>query len=279
MSESKRKKSKLQKFLVEHPDCYFCGVGRATTIDHVPPRACFPRGYAPEGFEFPACKECNQGADKNDQIFGMYSMLLDFDESKTSRQDHIERLLELRKGIINNYSEALPDLTTALPLPNQGGSIPPAAIALETNPAFKEASKMMGHKLTHALYMLEMGKILTIRHRFQCNWYQPQWEGTESLTSYFASLLPNETIGDRSNIKPYGDRFRYISGTKQTEDFFMYAAQFGHGLILWGIVCGPNVKVPPEAERLKSAPWTAGACGPGAKTTTPDRPIEGSTLR
>jgi hypothetical protein len=264
MSESKRKKSRQQRFLIEHPDCYFCGgIGRATTIDHVPPRACFPRGYAPEGFEFPACQECNKGADRDDQIFGMYSMLLDFDESKTSRQEHIERLLELRKGIKNNYSDALPDLTSAMLVPNQAGSIPPAAIALETNLAFKEASKMMGWKLTHALYMLETGKILTVRHLFQCNWYQPQWEGTESLTSYFSSLLPNETIGARSNIKPYGDRFRYISGTKETEDFFMYAAQFGHGLILWGIVCGPNTKTP-DPGPLVSAPWSTGACGPGA---------------
>jgi hypothetical protein len=265
MSESKRKMSRQRKLLIEHPDCYFCGgIGRATTIDHVPPRACFPRGYAPEGFEFPACQECNKGADKDDQIFGLYSMLLDFDESKTSQQDHIKRLLELHKGIKNNYPDALPDLATAFPVPNQAGSIPPAAIALETNSVFKAASMTMGKKLTHALYMLEMRKILTTRHRFRCNWYQPQWQGTESLTSYFNSLMPDEKIGTRSNIKPYGDRFRYISGTKETEDFFMYAAQFGRGLVLWGIVCGPNMQVPPEAERLKPAPWIAGACGPRA---------------
>jgi hypothetical protein len=267
MSESKRKKSRQQKFLAEHPECYFCGgVRRATTIDHVPPKACFPDGYAPEGFESPACKECNEGSVKDDQIFGLYSQLLDFDESKMGREDDAKKLRKLKQGIINNYPDALPDQTSAYPL-HQVGSITtpyPAAIVLDTPPAFKEASIMIGRKLTHALYMRETGKILTSSHRFLTGCYQPQRGGTETLTSYFASLLPNTIIGGRSNIKSYGDRFRYISGIKEEEDFLVYAAQFGQGLIVWGIVCGPNIKTP-KAEPLKSAPWTIGACGAGAQ--------------
>src|ERR1019366_444281 len=265
MSDSKLKKSRRQKFCAEHPCCYFCGrVRLETTWDHVPPKACFPQGYAPEGFEFPACKECNKGADREDQIFGFYSMLLDFDESKMSRQDHIERLLDLRKGIINNYPDALPDLATAHALFHEVGSIlSPAAIALDTNPAFKKASKIMGQKLTHALYLRETRRILTADHRFRCMWYQPQQAGTEALTAYFSSLFPNKTVGNRPNIKPYGDRFGYLSGFKEEEDFFMYAAQFGHGLILWGSVCGPSTEMP-EAGPLAPALWSTGLCGPGA---------------
>ena len=147
-------------------------------------------------------------------------MLLDFDESKMSRQDHIERLLDLRKGIINNYPDALPDLATAHALFHEVGSIlSPAAIALDTNPAFKKASKIMGQKLTHALYLRETRRILTADHRFRCMWYQPQQAGTEALTAYFSSLFPNKTVGNRPNIKPYGDRFGYLSGFKEEEDF------------------------------------------------------------
>ncbi len=97
--------------------------------------------------------------------------------------------------------------------------------------------------------------------------YQPQRGGTETLTTFFASLLPNQTIGERSNIKDYGDQFRYISGFKPEQDFFVYAAQFGHGAILWGIVRGPNVPLP-DREPLKSASWIRGACGAGAQVVT-----------
>lgn len=49
-------------------------------------------------------------------------------------------------------------------------------------------------------------------------------------------------------------------------DFFVYAAQFGQGLILWGIMRGANVPLP-DVEPLKSAPWIKGACGFGALVT------------
>jgi hypothetical protein len=274
MSGSKRKKDRHRRILAENPSCYFCGgVRQSTEIDHVPPQACFPKKYVPEGFEFAACKECNEGTAKEDLIFGFYSMLLDFDESKIGREDRVERLGKHRQAIINNYPDALPDLSTAYPLFHQVGLIvAPAAVALDANPGFKDASRTMGQKLTHAVYLRETRRILNADHRFQCFWYQPQQAGTEVLTAYFSSLFPDKTIGNRPNVKPYGDRFGYLSGFKEEEDFFMYAAQFGHGLILWGIVCEQNTKIP-EAGRLASAPWSTGACGPGGNATTPHRPI------
>ena len=47
-------------------------------------------------------------------------------------------------------------------------------------------------------------------------------------------LLPDQTIGGRSNVKNYGERFGYKSGWKEVEDFFVYIAQFGRGLIVLG---------------------------------------------
>lgn len=117
MSEGNLRKTRQQKFLDQNPDCYFCGgVNCATTIDHVPPKACFPDGYAPEGFESPACKACNEGTVKQDQIFGLYSMLLDFDVSKSMREEYRKKIMKLRRAITNNYPEALPDVARAFPV-------------------------------------------------------------------------------------------------------------------------------------------------------------------
>jgi hypothetical protein len=268
MSKLSHEKTRKQRFLALHPFCCFCGGTRhATTIDHVPPQACFPKGYMPESFESPACEECNKESVKQDQIFGLYSMLLDFDESKMKLKKDQNRIAELRQGIANNYPDALPDVTRALPVNRLGSIITPhpVAFSIETTPALKEAIQMTGKKLTHALYLRETGNSLTNLHQFICGAYQPQRDNTQSLTEYFMSLLPNLKVGSRTNIpKEYGDRFRYISGYKDKEDFFSYAAQFGHGIILWGIVCGPGI-TRPNGGPLGMATWYSGACGAGSR--------------
>lgn len=261
---ARRRKRKPQHSL---EFCYFCGgTNPATTRDHVPPKACFPDGFAPEGFEFPACKICNEGTVKQDQIFGMYSMLLDFDESKMSRPEDLAKFQKLKQGVLNNYPDALPDQSMAQPIYHSGAihTLIPSAISVKTTPALKEAIGVMGKKLTHALYLRDSGKILTPEHQFLTSVYQPQSPGTDTLTSYFYSLLPKGAVGARRNIQDYGDRFKYMSGYMADQDFFVFATQFGRGLILWGIVRGPLVQLP-DSGPLKTAPWLRGACGAGAK--------------
>jgi hypothetical protein len=264
MSQAKLRKRRQRKLLDEHADCYFCSVNLATTIDHVPPKACFPPGYMPQDFEFPACTACNGGARKQDEIFGFYSILMDFDEAKMKHEEDRAKLRELRQGIFNNYPEALPDETKAYPLNRMGSIITPrpVAVSIPTPRPLKDAIRVISAKLTHALYFRETAKILTRKHQFQASAYQPQRSETQNLTSCFASLLPNLTVGTRSNIKQYGDRFRYISGYKEEGDFFVYAAQFGHGIVLWGIVCGSGI-TRPSGGPLSSVPWLNGGCGPG----------------
>jgi hypothetical protein len=274
MSDSGGRKNKVQRFLEKNPYCCFCGgVREATTVDHVPPRACFPDGFAPEGFEFPACKDCNEGSVKQDQIFGLYAILLDFDEAKMGRPADWAKLEKLKQGILNNYPDALPDESTAQPIFRAGviHTITPKAILIQTTPALKEATGVIGQKLAHALYLRETGKMMTAEHRFLTGAFQPQRQGTEVLSSYFNSLLPQESIGSRPNIREYGDRFKYLSGYKDKEDFFVFAAQFGRGLILWGIVGGKSVLLPTTGP-LAAAPWLRGACGKGSL-------IEGTTPR
>ena len=181
MSEPIRNASRVQRFLGNNPYCYFCGGTRAaTTVDHVPPRACFPDGFMPEEFEFPACKECNEGATKQDQIFGFYTMRLDFDESKMTRPEDRAKLEKLRQGILNNYPDALPDALSARPVYHDGlvQTLTPQADSIQISPALKEAVVIAGQKLAHALYMRETGKIVTAERRFITSAYQPQLKGT-----------------------------------------------------------------------------------------------------
>lgn len=91
------KPSRKARFLLDYPSCYLCGgASAAVEIDHVPPKACFPDGHYPEGFEFPACHPCNQFSKKHDQVCGLYLPLMDYDERKLQHPERLQKLAKLR---------------------------------------------------------------------------------------------------------------------------------------------------------------------------------------
>ncbi len=193
-------------------------------------------------------------------------MLLDFNEANRTAKDR-DRLLHLGEEIRKRYPEALPDVTTLKPVYRVGRLFAPApvAISLARKPTMNEAVQTIGEKLAHALYYREMKKILTRNHRFFASAYQIQDPSTHTLTDYFKQQFPDLTIGARSSIKSYGSRFAYRSGFKSEEDFFIFAAQFGYGLILWGMVLGAGIEVDPSNGALKDMRWRNGGCGLGSE--------------
>jgi hypothetical protein len=194
----------------------------------------------------------------HDQIFGFYSMLLDFDAANISEAD----IAKLRSGIENNYPGALPD--TRVSLFHRTG------VEVSKPQAFSEATTIVGRKLACALYYREARKALTTGHSIVTGWHQMQNSGAAPLTEYFAQLLPDQTVGSRSNIKRYGQRFAYVSGVKKEEEFFAYTAQFGMGLIVWGIATTEVIL----GEPLRSMAWPVrgfgGGSGPQGGLASPD---------
>lgn len=260
----KIKTTRRQRFLAEHPTCYLCGgLNVSTTIDHVPPRACFPRGYAPEGFEFPACEPCNQLSRVEDKIFGFWTQGLNFDPRHMASAPNRERILQLGAEIAKERPQEIEAIQGAAPIYRQGHIITPrpVALGLETPASLDHAFDVISIKLTHALYFRETTKYLSSAHQFMAAVYQPQVAGTEHFTLFLSSLLERISIGGRTNIKDYGERFGYRSGYKEDGDSFVYASQFGReGLIVWGIVCGPTMERPTIGP-LASAAWRDGAWG------------------
>jgi hypothetical protein len=255
--QSMKKLGRKKRFLINHPFCCFCGgTEAATTIDHIPPKACFPDGYWPDEFEFPACQACNQGSRRDDQLFGFYSQLLDFNESNRTPAD-AAKMTKLRDAVACNYPDALPDVSTAQPIYQVGSILTPypIAISVQCPTLFQQPMQTLQRKLTHALYYRETGKPLTKAHCFLGGCHQIQSSAHNPLTKCFHELLPNQTIGNRSNLRNYGERFSYEYGFKEPDDFFMYAAQFGRGLIVWGMVLGPGMSASNQASHLKEIPW------------------------
>jgi hypothetical protein len=52
--------------------CCYCGIREATTKDHIPPKAIFPKPRPNDLITVPACFECNNEASKSDESFKTY---------------------------------------------------------------------------------------------------------------------------------------------------------------------------------------------------------------
>lgn len=257
MGQAKQKKSRYQRLLEDHPLCCLCGgVTKSSTVDHIPPQACFPKGYFPEEFEFPACEACNGSSKKEDQIFGYYMQMGNPDLFTKD----LWSMWKLQDGIKNNYKSAL--LNTKLSnqakaeaLIKMGIQVPPDADLSNlplagASDEFFEAAKVIGRKLACAIYYRETGgKFLTRKHYIWTSIVHGRHPRASMLTNYLNRMLPEKEEGIRRNIKEYGRRFGYRYGYKEKEDFMISACQFGIGFICLtssGLLEKGSKSIPPE---------------------------------
>lgn len=263
MSASKYNLRRKQRLLIEHPYCCFCGGSvRSTSEDHIPPKACFPSGMHPEGFEFPACEACNQGTRKYDDIFGFYTMALDYDNSNLDEKTFNARI----RGLINNYPEALPkfELTAnekrrklrSMGIERQPGNFLSDFGIFKTTPDLERSMNIAIRKLTCATYYKEVGKPLTTQHTVTGTWLQGNDAKRAPLLQHFDELLPEYRQPQRHSVRNYGRRFCYKFGYKANEDFYMLAAQIGAGVVLLSMTFHSTIK---PADPLIMPSWAIGA--------------------
>lgn len=101
MGEARVQQFKVQKFLLLHPRCIYCG-DKATTVDHCPPKCFFDGRQWPESYEFPACKKCNNEARLDEQALGVLVRVEVFRRKKRSGSDEWKKLL---RGTVNNWPQ------------------------------------------------------------------------------------------------------------------------------------------------------------------------------
>ena len=79
--------------------CAICGVREATTFDHLPPRAIFPKPRPSNLVTVPACLPCNHGASKHDEQFRVYLTMQTGPDNPQSKKLWKERsMATLRKN-------------------------------------------------------------------------------------------------------------------------------------------------------------------------------------
>lgn len=233
------KKQKLQRFLSAHSNCYFCG-GAATTIDHVPSRECFIGRVGPEGYEFPACKRCNNSAGPAEQTVALYRHCTDFAEDIRGRPQ-VEKLLS---GLRNNSPTRVPITEVsanqkrqlarrsniALQTGDTYAGLPIVGITRDVHHDFKVFSR----RLTCALFYRHAGKILPATHMIKTQWIQFAHGRAEKIVADITADMPHLTQTGRVNTN-IGQQFSYRWYLDAETETFLFAAQFAMAFFIFGL--------------------------------------------
>jgi hypothetical protein len=253
MGEAKKKR---ERFLAANPICCFCGGGKlATTVDHVPPRTCFPDRHGPEGFEFPACERCQSASRKDELALGFFVRLIDPDDESYRQGQSTSALVGLR----NNLPHLMPifDLPASekrrayrdYGIPRPAGMLscdfPVVGVPAEAHePLLRYARKM-----ACALFYREMRKTAPADYFVWTTWSQGENRAHMEAWRGFVEMTPLITRGGRPNID-FRDRFGYRCNKKADPDLFSAVVQFGRGLAFAMVVVNPDAR-----SRLSHDDW------------------------
>lgn len=100
MGQARRAK---ESFLDNHPRCCFCaGDVAATEKDHQPGRVFFKNREWPEGFEFPACRNCNRNSSLSEDVVSLLTSHFDDHESRARYRKRVASIRQNQPGLIDS---------------------------------------------------------------------------------------------------------------------------------------------------------------------------------
>jgi hypothetical protein len=203
------------KFLANNPLCCFCGgVNASATVDHFPPRVIFTNRVWPEGFEFPACSDCNSRTRQIEQVVGLYAMLGEADSGPERNKEFAKRL----RGVRNNAPHLVPDPRTTANekkkfIAMSGRILPPgmttAGLPLARFPkGILSALAPFFAKLFCALYYRETGVIFPATGAISVVFTTPDYVQSDDL-EWFGRNLSGRRATRRGN-RSISDQFSYF---------------------------------------------------------------------
>lgn len=224
-----------KQFLSKHPTCCFCGGNfPAVEIDHIPSRVLFDNKHWPEGYEFPACIQCNRATRHDEQVVAMLSRVYPDAKSKEGQEEVQERI----RAVAHNYPEVLEEMRPTArqvrsTLKKYGIEKPDGITTAElpflsvSGPRLNAAIENFGRKLFCALFYKHTGVILPAKGGIAMKWFSNiQIENDEiprdlaKLVVGFPTLSRSRTNLDRQFFYRYG-----ISDTKQLAVFLAFFRQ------------------------------------------------------
>jgi hypothetical protein len=239
------KATRIARFIETDPICYFCATRCTESEDHVPSRECFFDRIGPEGFVFPACKLCNNGAGQLEQVVALYLLIA----NKSDRLS-LKQMQRLANGVRNNNPELLPMIELRANLARQ--HFRNKGLQLDKGQTFAEqpiATLPVGHqkafqlfarRLTCALFYKETGRPLPLDFYIIVAWL-PWYEGaaTDAVENAI-NLFPAFTMTNRRNTD-IGDQFSYRWGMHSDGSIFGFVAKFSESYYVFGAAASPEL--------------------------------------
>ncbi|MCQ8180705.1 hypothetical protein NP603_06275 [Methylomonas sp. SURF-1] len=240
MSQSKNRK---QQFLSANPVCCFCGgVSSAQEPDHVPSRAFFTNRQWPEGYEFPACVDCNRASRHDEQVVAMLSRLYP-ESSNPADTRAMEKLME---AVSRNYPEVIEELLPTLrqkrnaakkyKLELQPGQTHADLPLLSVSgPIVNSAIRSFSRKLFCVLYYKHAGQILKRSGGIALLWFSNLQIEEDNIPRELADVLSSFPKLERSRIN-LDDQFFYRWAIANTKEIAVFLTFFRRSFAILGYV-------------------------------------------
>lgn len=214
--------------------CLFCGGQRlATTEEHCPPRALFKGRQWPEGFVFPACRECNSGSSDDDVWVAFLAHLNGGDDRLQQYKRVLYKLRQIAAPSLNEMFGLGPVAARAAarrlnmrPAPGQTYRDLPLVKVPEA--AHRAVGSLAG-KLTKALYHRATGNVFPVQGGIMYHWFtnaqmmeHGQIPALEVLRGIAAMLPPVVRNG-----KDLSDQFQCLHSSDEPGELHVLQVAFG----------------------------------------------------
>lgn len=234
-----------KRFLKQHPKCCFCGGEReATTTDHIPSRAVFVGRNWPEGYEYPACIECNRDTAQDEQVVALISRF-GLHDPRPGEDKELEKLL---LGIRNNNPNVLRELQlrpieVKRFLRNRDMELPQGMTTKEypavklSGPLVTAAIERFARKLFLSLHYKHTNQIVTSSGGITIRWLSNGTKLSPEVEANFIQIIQNMPGSPeiRRSGEDISDQFKYRYAVVDGS-FSAYMVWFRNTLAMFGIV-------------------------------------------
>jgi len=237
MNEQKISK-KLERFILQHPYCCFCGGNVATaSIDHVPSRQMFVLKHRPKGLEFPACINCNEKTSSHELVAALISRIFPNTKNDKEKKEIGKLMNSVDKNRHGLLQEMMPSWLQQYDFyklnhsekPKGGGALN------AKGPLLNKSMQVFGTKLCLALHYHHSQKIVPIQGGVGVRWFS-NWE---ALTGKLPERPPNlfQGFGTLSQGKwSVSEQFVYEWNVSDEGDLGIYAISFRKSFLIYGFV-------------------------------------------
>lgn len=239
MGSSKRLK---EKFLQAHPICCFCGGERpAEEPDHIPSRAMFLNRQWPEGFEFPACVECNRETRYDEEIVAFLSRVYPDSTGEQQTKEFTKLCASINKyrpDIIEEMNASATEKKRAAKKYNiqlKEGQTTKDLPFVSIGPLVNDAMSNFSRKLVLALYYKHAGEILPPGAGIAIRWFSNIEIANDALPQELQQYLAGYPDITRCNTD-LREQFHYGFTFSECRRLSIFLAFFRNSMAILGAV-------------------------------------------